>query len=164
MQQQPSSFCPKRGSANMNRELAEKIANAVLYEGYILYPYRASSVKNRQRWTFGGVYPHAYNLAHGDTEAWTIQTECLVQGDFSTRLEIRLRFLQLQERVIGELEKPATELIGAMEPTFRPVGSLPVGDKLYQTWQEAVEREVVISNLNLGELLARPPQQTFRFP
>ena len=41
----------------MNLARVEPIVNAVLYEGYMLYPYRASSVKNRQRWTFGGIYP-----------------------------------------------------------------------------------------------------------
>ena len=35
----------------------ESVVQALLYEGYMLYPYRPSSVKNRQRWTFGGVYP-----------------------------------------------------------------------------------------------------------
>ena len=35
----------------------EQIANAVLYEGYILYPYRASALKNRCRWTIGGLVP-----------------------------------------------------------------------------------------------------------
>jgi len=40
----------------MNRTLVDQIADAVLYEGYLLYPYRPS-VKNRQRWTFGGLYP-----------------------------------------------------------------------------------------------------------
>ena len=33
---------------------ARAIADAVLYEGYLLYPYRASSSKNRSRWQFGG--------------------------------------------------------------------------------------------------------------
>ena len=41
----------------MNFATVEKIANAVLYEGYILYPYRPSSTKNRQRWNFGTLYP-----------------------------------------------------------------------------------------------------------
>ena len=50
----------------MNRELVEKLVNAVLYEGYILYPYRASSKKNRERFTFGRVYPEDYSVAqHG---------------------------------------------------------------------------------------------------
>jgi hypothetical protein len=37
----------------MNLARVEQIAKAVLYEGYMLYPYRPSSVKNRQRWNFG---------------------------------------------------------------------------------------------------------------
>ena len=37
----------------MNLERVDQIAKAVLYEGYMLYPYRPSSVKNRQRWNFG---------------------------------------------------------------------------------------------------------------
>jgi hypothetical protein len=30
----------------MNRELIDNVVNALLYEGYILYPYRAASKKN----------------------------------------------------------------------------------------------------------------------
>jgi len=42
----------------MNESRLEQIVNAVLYEGYILYPYRSSSKKNRrERFTFGRVYP-----------------------------------------------------------------------------------------------------------
>ena len=37
----------------MNTKLVEAIANVVLYEGYMLYPYRPSSVKNRQRTMVG---------------------------------------------------------------------------------------------------------------
>ncbi len=33
----------------MNLTRVEKIAAAVLYEGYILYPYRPSAIKNQQR-------------------------------------------------------------------------------------------------------------------
>ena len=33
----------------MNTKAIDAIATAVLYEGYMLYPYRSSSVKNRQR-------------------------------------------------------------------------------------------------------------------
>ena len=38
----------------------EKIAEAVLYEGYMLYPYRASAVKNQQRWNFGVLSPRQH--------------------------------------------------------------------------------------------------------
>ena len=58
----------------MNREVVEKIANAVLYEGYMLYPYRASSIKNRQRFNFGVLYPQGFDTS-------LQRTECLVCGD-----------------------------------------------------------------------------------
>ena len=40
----------------MNSAMIDKLAQALLYEGYILYPYRRST-KNHHRWTFGGVFP-----------------------------------------------------------------------------------------------------------
>src|SRR3954453_21569620 len=69
----------------MNRALVDPIADAVLYEGYILYPYRPS-VKNRQRWTFGGLCPQSYSAAQGD--AWSMQTECLLEGGGDAALTV----------------------------------------------------------------------------
>lgn len=63
----------------MNAAGVDQIVNAVLYEGYMLYPYRPS-VKNRQRWTFGGLHPRSYSEAQGGSDAWAMQTECLVRG------------------------------------------------------------------------------------
>ena len=75
----------------MNIEKVEKIADAVLYEGYMLYPYRASAVKNRQRFNFGVLYPREYG------EAWEMRTECLVEGPVSATVEVKVRFLQMVE-------------------------------------------------------------------
>ncbi len=36
---------------------ARAVADAVLYEGYLLYPYRANSRKNQTRWQFGVLGP-----------------------------------------------------------------------------------------------------------
>jgi hypothetical protein len=81
----------------VNWEPAEKIARAVLYEGYLLYPYRASSLKNRMRATLGSVEPGG-----------TIGTEVLVEGE--PRIEARLRFLRDGEE--REL-RPACEVARA---------------------------------------------------
>ncbi len=78
----------------MNRELAEKIANTVLYEGYMLYPYRASSVKNQQRWNFGTLYPPAYEEVVRGTEQAKMHVECLFSGKRDAEIAIRVRFLQ----------------------------------------------------------------------
>ena len=53
-----------RGAA-MSRSRVEAIANAVLYEGYALYPYRPSSVKNRRRFNFGVLAPAGRRRARG---------------------------------------------------------------------------------------------------
>jgi hypothetical protein len=76
----------------MTFDAAERIADAVLYEGYVLYPYRGSAAKNQFRWQFGVVAPQS---PRGDGEPWFTQTECLIDpGDSRPRLSIRLRFLR----------------------------------------------------------------------
>jgi len=80
----------------MNASSIEEIANAILYEGYLLYPYRASAVKNRQRWNFGVLYPRAYAESQSGNDAWWCQTECLMTGGTKTKLSVRLRFLQIE--------------------------------------------------------------------
>src|SRR5215203_3017862 len=137
----------------MNQAHAEKIANAVLYEGYILYPYRPSAVKNRQRWTFGGVYPRAYSEAQTGNDAWTMQTTCLVEGGAETRLDIIVRFLHIQERVVSEISDPAVEWPAGGDPPYRVVPLLRVGAAVYYSWQEAVEREVGLPDRSLAALL-----------
>lgn len=136
----------------MNLELVEKIANAVLYEGYLLYPYRASSVKNRQRFNWGALAPESYSEAQKGTESYLMQTECLLEGDENTTLDVKVRFLHLVSREVGELENPLGELPETGEPDFRFVPNLDVGGRLYQTWQEAVEREVDLPTLDLNAI------------
>jgi hydrogenase maturation protease len=140
----------------MNRALVDRVVNAVLYEGYILYPYRPS-VKNRQRWTFGGLYPPAYSAAQGGSDPCSLQTECLVEGDGHTRVEATVRFLHLTARRVGELPE------GCDSPA-RYVEALRVDGKLLQTWQEAEERTVALAETPLADLFAGPQTKGFAFP
>ena len=82
----------------MNIAAVEKIANAVLYEGYMLYPYRASAVKNRQRFNFGVLYPREYCDLQRGSESSEMRTECLVTGTHFTTIEVKVRFLQFTAR------------------------------------------------------------------
>jgi len=149
----------------MNPSTVDKIANAVLYEGYILYPYRASSRKNRQRFTFGRVYPRAYSEAQSGAEPFSMQTECLLQSrGTTTALEVRVRFLHPMTRTIGLLSAPAPELPAEIDPgRFSFVPELRIGDKLYQAWQEAVEREIRSSPQVLHSLANRALSMPFHF-
>ncbi len=148
----------------MNLERVEKIANAVLYEGYILYPYRSSSIKNQQRWNFGALCPPAYSEAQNGTESCQMQTECLVEGDERTTLDVKVRFLHLLAREVGQLTTPLAELPEDAEPDFQRVAAMEVGGRIYQTWQEATEREVSLPRLNLKRLAAEGQRQAFAFP
>ena len=70
----------------MSADPVRAIADAVLYEGYVLWPYRRSALKNPQRWTFGGVYPRAHSEPrHGD-DPWKMRTQCLVEGGAGARV------------------------------------------------------------------------------
>jgi hypothetical protein len=147
----------------MNLTAVDKIAKAVLYEGYMLYPYRPSSVKNQQRWNFGVLCPRSYSEAQKGGEAWTMQTECLVDGSSLTGLEVRVRFLQLVARSIGELTTPLRESLRGKTPEFRFVERLAVNGGIYQPWQEAIERELCLPVLNIEALCHRSVQEAFSF-
>lgn len=133
----------------MNLEVVDKIVAAVLYEGYILYPYRASAVKNRQRFNFGTLYPRSFSELHGGADVWTMRAECLVEGD-NPRLEIRVRFLHPVARQVGRVPVAASfQLVdrqaGSLSPCdYEPVASLEIDDEIHQTWQEVVERDVTV--------------------
>lgn len=142
----------------MNLQNVKAIADAVLYEGYILYPYRASAIKNRQRFNFGTLYP-ADNRSKEPTE---MRTECIVVGD-SPMVDVWVRFLHLINREVLELEVPASELPEDGQLQARVVASLNVDGKTYQTWQEAVERDSRTSSLNVTNLLTRTSNDEFLF-
>lgn len=152
----------------MNLPLAEKIASAVLYEGYILYPYRASAVKNQQRFNFGVLVPQAYSEAQApNTERWMMQTECLVRADHPVSLAVSVRFLHLLRRETGALLTPLSawpQPEEGISPELRFVTSLEINGRLYQPWQEAVEREVKAPEWELEQLLAEPQRVAFAFP
>jgi hypothetical protein len=139
----------------VNFKPVEDIANAVLYEGYMLYPYRPSSVKNRQRWNFGVVYPKAYSEMQSGADSWFMQTECLAKGSSATELTVKVRFLQAIARTIGQ---PKTSMCDApnlstdaQQRELEIVESLQVDDQILQTWEEAVEREIVVPPLLLND-------------
>lgn len=147
----------------MNWTQAEKIAAAVLYEGYLLYPYRPSAIKNRQRFNFGVVYPRAYSERQNGSEPWTMHTECLVKGNPDAAIQVKVRCLQLLSRTVGEFSAPRNEVAFADCDSYRLVGKLVVGDKVFLPWQEAVVHEILLPVCKLPGL-AQQVTQGFRLP
>jgi hypothetical protein len=109
------------------------IADAVLYEGYLLYPYRASAVKNHRRWQFGVVMAPAC-AAVDPTERTFTQAECVVEGGDTTALTVAVRFLQVQRRDVQQWTGDR----------FVPAASLPVDGVPLSTWEEGIEREIMV--------------------
>jgi hydrogenase maturation protease len=129
----------------VNLAHVDQIAKAVLYEGYMLYPYRPSSVKNQQRWNFGILHPEAYSEVQGGDEACSMRTECLICGSPNTTFEVKLRFLHLLTRFKGKSVTNSTQ-------------SLP------NAWQEAVEGDVSLTAMSLEQLAREPLRQPFLIP
>jgi hypothetical protein len=146
----------------MSLARVEAIVKATLYEGYILYPYRPSNVKNQQRWTFGGVYPSNHAAQDGGYPS-CMQTECLVEGDSETEIQAYVRFLHLVRREVGELAAPVAELQTSREPTVTKVASLKVGEKVFHAWEEAIERDVTASPLTMVRLTGGVVRVPFSF-
>ncbi|MEU9885150.1 hypothetical protein [Sphaerisporangium sp. NPDC051011] len=118
-------------AAGTAMDTARKVADAVLYEGYLLYPYRASAAKNRLRWQFGVLVPPAYVET---AEPSASVTECLVEGASNALVRVRLRFLHVKERRVELAEGDG----------FVPVPRLEAGGTTYLTFDEATEREVEV--------------------
>jgi hypothetical protein len=115
----------------MSRDAVRAIADAVLYEGYILWPYRRSALKNQRRFTFGGVYPPAHSEAHPDDPS-RMYTQVLLRAELGGEVEVAVRFLQVVRRAAAR--RDGERLV--------EVDALSVGGERYTTWEEAVEREI----------------------
>ena len=147
-----ASGCPAGFAA------ARAVADAVLYEGYLLYPYRRSSGKNRVRWQFGVLAPRSWIEAGGPAaptvagaaDAWQQRTECLLEAAPDARVFVRLRFLQLQHRSVRD-------------ETDREVDALEAGGVRHLTFDEAVPREVDIA-VDLAALHGDPHVTPVEFP
>src|SRR5947209_8512503 len=126
----------------MSADPVRAIADAVLYEGYILWPYRRSAMKNQQRFTFGGVYPPAHEQRHPDDPS-LMQSEALLRGSQRTQLEVSVRFLHVVRRTVTRRTRHGLE----------PVDELMVDGERHLSWEEAAERELTIPARPLSELV-----------
>jgi len=120
------------------------VADAVLLEGYVLYPYRASSTKNQFRWSFGILAPRGWSEATG-TDPWWMESQVLVAPAGRVVVEGRLRFLHVRRRTVERLEGGS----------FREVESLDDGGQLLVPWEEGEIREIDFT-CDLGRCAVAP--------
>jgi hypothetical protein len=126
---------------------ARSVADAVLYEGYVLYPYRASSRKNQARFQWGVLTPRAFSELEG-SERSSMRTECLLDAGTDPLLSVRVRCLQVQHRSVEALTVAAS--LGSGSPqVFEPVDSLEVEGTPHAPWDEAVDRVIDLGPLTV---------------
>ncbi|KPC60347.1 hypothetical protein ADL29_30745 [Streptomyces chattanoogensis] len=131
---------------------ARQVADAVLFEGYVLYPYRASAAKNRLRWQFGVLVPPGWGADGGEPSAQ--RTECLLEPRSGARLSAELRFLQAQRRTVQRL---------LPDGTYETVEELELPDRVLVPWDEGVEERVTCT-VDVTELLGTGHTLPFSLP
>ncbi|MFJ4364782.1 hypothetical protein ACIP4S_11570 [Streptomyces chartreusis] len=111
--------------------LARQVADAVLFEGYVLYPYRASAAKNRLRWQFGVLVPPAWGA---ECEEHDFQhTECLMEPRAEASLAVEVRFLHARRRTVQR---------ALPDGGFETVPELHLDDRVLVPWDEGAEERV----------------------
>lgn len=124
-------------SANWDR--ARAVADAVLYEGYLLYPYRGTSAKNQSRWQWGVLgLPGAAEAGIGEDNR--LSAQFLVDG--GQAITVVVRFLQLQHR-------SAERDTGCQR--YQPVDELTTPSGSWLSWDEAQEIELPFGPFELGD-------------
>ncbi len=158
----PRAGSPRAGPEADRFGALTPVADAVLYEGYVLYPYRRSSIKNRGcRWQFGVLLPRSAVAPSarddcsvaGSVESWFQQTECLFEPAPDGVIAVRLRFLQLQRRSV---------LAACGDGRFEPVTQLNTASGPQAGFDEAVSREFDV-DFEWRDLLDSPRVLDVRF-
>jgi len=124
----------------MTLTAARAVADAVLYEGYLLYPYRASSAKNQVRWQFGVLGPEGAAAA-GVGEEPSMSAEVVLEAGDGARVDLYLRFLQVQSRRVES----------RTDDGWTAVDELLVGGTRWIPFHEAVSREIPLLGIGLAE-------------
>jgi hypothetical protein len=123
-------------------EQVRAVADAVLYEGYLLYPYRANSAKNQCRWQFGVLGP-ADAERSGIGEDSSLSAQLLVRGNGHPQIAVTVRFLQLQRRTAERRRG---------DGTFAPVDELIAEGRSWLSWDEAVEQQIDFGPFDIRDL------------
>ncbi|MFD9353377.1 hypothetical protein [Streptomyces sp. NPDC060031] len=131
---------------------ARQVADAVLFEGYVLYPYRASAAKNRLRWQFGVLVPPSWGPAHDEPSAQ--RTEILMEPKGDPALAVELRFLHARRRTVQR---------ALDDGSFTEASELRLTDRVLVPWDEGAEERVEVT-VDVSRLVGVGADFPFRRP
>jgi hydrogenase maturation protease len=139
----------------------DRLVDAVLHEGYLLYPYRPA-VKNHRRWTFGGLFPQVYSSKSDSNQSCELRADVLLEAPPTARLLASLRFLRIEERTVGKAPARVPPEWESVE--YPRVDSLEVLGVRYVPWQEGLQREFRLEPRPLRDLQGSSVCQLFLSP
>ena len=132
----------------------EKITRTLLYEGYSLYPYYRSAIKNQKPIPFGVIFPKDYN-AHNEHSHSHMQSQTIIHGNRELTVSVDVRFLHLRR----------TELFqkSSYNEEFSPVFEMEIEGKTYQAGSPTIERKIQNNLLKINDLIATEKTIPFAF-
>ena len=133
--------------------ILESLTKTLLYEGYSLYPYYRSAVKNQKPIPFGVIFPDEYHAFHEHSNS-LMQSQNIICGHDQSALNITARFLHLRNTQLFQKGNKG-EII--------PVFGLHINANNYQAGWQTIERKISAENLSIPELLAKELIIPFRF-
>ncbi len=125
------------GTLEGKLEAVRGVADAVMREGKVLYPYRASATKNHLRFQFGVIAPKQY-VEMDPCDPCCVHGECIWEEKEVGELLVQLRFMTLEHRDIQKR-------IGAAPDEYVSVPEIEVDGDSYVSWDESLEHAFVFS-------------------
>ena len=86
----------------------EKLTRTLLYEGYSLYPYYRSAIKNQKPIPFGVIFPKDYNTYNEHSHSH-IQSQNIIHGNNDLTVSINVRFLHLRQTELLKKNRDSEE-------------------------------------------------------
>ncbi len=140
------------------QSILETLTQTLLYEGYALFPYHRSALKNQKPMLFGIVFPEDFN-AHNPNAHSLMQTESIMNGDENLSIDINVRFLHLKKI---EVYKSSKEHEIDKEDFVSVHSIIGEGISCESGWQ-AVERIITVGKLEISELLKNRNEFLIKF-
>jgi hypothetical protein len=135
----------------------ENLTRTLLYEGYSLYPYYRSAIKNQKPIPFGVIFPKDYN-AHYEHSHSNMQSQNILTGNDDLTVAINVRFLHLRKTELFQKNSNSDN-----NDDYAPAFSLDIYGNIYQAGWQTIERKISTGNLRVSELAHKSKIILFEF-
>jgi len=138
--------------------ILDDLTRTLLYEGYSLFPYHRSAIKNQKPVPFGVVFPENYNNYNEHAHSM-MHSQSIIKGNKNTKINIDVRFLHLKETNL----LPDDSKAESGKDDYAPVNSLIIGGKSFRAGWQTIERKISSREMLLSQILKNKKVIDFSF-